>query len=386
MPPAVLFIGTPNPISVRAVPKSFRVLESTPEGALAAVQACAEESVLILECEAAATPQTFAAASQLDPRGGIVGGCTTEPGQGVRFGTVFATVPFGPWAVEPFAMIDQRGAGSRAAAEAIDAVVAGAYLVDRAAFVAAGGFDPVLGSPWRTFDLCARIRAGGGAVRWDPSLTFNAEIRPPPAGDAVDRRDFVRRWSEALAARFDLEAPALGTIRRPVRLALGQRELLSIALPPVEVAICGDGPLQPAKVRASTRVRLASVRDVRAEGAETYLASLLASRSDRYLALVEASALMDDRWLERMLVELEFAANVAAVREDGRTLLALARIPLDVQPKAAMPYPQALDDVLERAAGRGKVIRDLRPGASLRRAVRRASQDLGVSVIIVAHS
>ncbi|MBV8074725.1 MAG: glycosyltransferase family 2 protein, partial [Candidatus Eremiobacteraeota bacterium] len=387
MPPAVLFVGTPNSLSVRAVPKSFRVLEAAAGDALDVVRGCTEERVLILEAEAAATPQTFAAAEQIDPRGGIVGGCAREAGVGTRFGTIFAGVPYGPSPVEPFALIDQTGGSVRPQVDAIDAVVPGAYLVDRAAFVAAGGLDPVLGTPWRTFDLCVRIGENGGVVRWDPSLTFNLETQPPPATDAIDRRSFGTRWGDALAARFDRETPARGTIRRPIRLPLGQREVVTIPLPPVDVGIYGDGELAPAKLRTTTRVRLASVRDLRAPGAAgTYLASVLGSRSDRYLALVDAAAPLDEDWLERLLVELEWAANVCAVREDGRMLVALARLPLDVQTSPEASPAQSLDAIASGAVRRGKAVRDLRPGATPTHVARRSSQELGVSVIVVAHS
>ncbi|MBV8222064.1 MAG: hypothetical protein JO293_01775, partial [Candidatus Eremiobacteraeota bacterium] len=366
------------------------MLETTPAEALSVVAEVPQEKLLVLEPEARPGAATFAAAHELDPSGGILGGCGVE-GQGVRFGSVFASVPFGPYEFEPFPLMDFTGtSGNRPHADAIDAVAPGAYLVDRAAFVEVGGFDPNFGSPWRVYDLCVRLREAGCPVRWDPRLAFNFNSPPAPPADAVDHRDFWRRWRSKLGGHFDVETPARGGIRRTVRLPLGQRETTTIKLPPVDVFLYGQGDeTTPSLLRERTHVRLSAVRDLRGEpaGALSALGSALRRRSDRYIVLVDAARKIDQRWLERMLLEAEWAANVCAVREPGRTLLSLGRIPLDITvPERVANVDEAVEHLIAGALGRARIVRGASIGVAPPPPSPERVDKIPVSVIMVAQS
>ena len=345
--------------------------------------------MLVVEPEAAARVQTFVAAATLDPQGGILGGCATEPGGWLRFGTVFSTVPYGPYPVEPFALVDAlRGKSGAPQPDAIDAIAPGIYVVDREAFVAAGGFNPSLGSPWRVYDLCARLRAAGRPVRWDSRLMFGLDLLTNGPADAVDHRDFITSWAEQLSAHYDLDTPARGAIRRPIRQPFGQSEVVTAPLPPVKIVLCGEGELGASALRNATRIKPARIEDVRGDNAaaRAALERILRGRSDSYLAVVDASTPLDKLWLERLLIELEWASNVCAVRHEGLALLALGRIPLDLQLPVGISNPlEAIDALIDAARGRGKKMRRL-DGASVSPATRRLAKDLTLSVAIVAHS
>jgi GT2 family glycosyltransferase len=152
--------------------------------------------------------------------------------------------------------------------------------------------------------------------------------------EAVDRRNFIRRWSNALAPRFDLETPVRGAIRRTVRTALGQREVVMVALPATEVILYGDGPLSPNALRSTIRAQRVSITDARGEDPRSMkaLRDALGSRADRYVALVDSTKTPPAGWLERMLVQLESRPNVRGVREESCALLAVSRIPFDMNP------------------------------------------------------
>lgn len=348
---AVLFPETPNPSTLRAMPKDLLVTQAGARDSLewARELPSSVRSVLVVETNAQLGAQAFSVARSLDSRGGILGGCANEADGSRRFGSVFASVPFGPYEVEPFAVVYRGETGAAPGAEAIDAVVPGAYLVDRAAFVDAGGFEEAISSPWRVYDLCARLRARGKPVRWDSTFSFVLEGAVPASSDASDHRNFMRAWGASLAARFDLETPARGTIRRTVRLPLGQREMVTIPLPPTDVVLCGDGPLTPNRIRASTRAHRLSVRDARGEPSRALgvLGKALRGRSDRYLAVIDAAAEIEDGWLERILVELEARPALRGIRHASHAVLALPRIPLDVQLDVEAPSAlQAAESLL----------------------------------------
>lgn len=376
---AVLFIGTANAATLRALPHGLRVLESSAADAAAVAATVADERLLIVEPDARIASNTIVAAEQIDPEGGLVGGCVVEAGM-LRFGSVFSPVAFGPYEMEPFPLVDVTGGahGSRPAPDAIDAIVPGLALVDRRTFVeSVGGLDPSLDGAWRAYDLSLRFRQAGKPVRWNPLLAFVLEGGLTRASDAIDHHEFMRQWKGRLNSRYDFELPARGGIRRPVRMPLGQREAVSIQLPPVDVILYGEGALSPSAVRASTRVRIQSVSHGFAA-----LRDALRERSDRYVVALDASGQLDDRWLERMLMEAERAVNVCAVCEAGRTLLSLSRIPLDVQPSPSVQdVGEALDEVLLAAQARARIVR----GRPAPKPVPRASR-VPVSVVLVAHS
>ena len=383
---AVLLIGTANQATLRALPHGLHVVETDAAGARAAARALACDNVLIVEPEARIPAPTFLAAAEIDAHAGLVGGCASEAGM-LRFGSVFSSVPFGPYAMEPFPLVDVTGGaqGERPPSDAIDAVSPGAFVIDRKCFVEnAGGFDSSLGSPWRAYDLSMRVREAGRPLRWDPMLAFALETGLTRPNDAVDHRDFMRRWAGALQSRFDLDMPVRGGIRRAIRLPMGQREALAVHLPPVEVLLHGEGPLTPAAIRASTRVRLSAVRDARgpAERGVKALRDVLQSRADRYLVTIDATAACDERWLERMLMDVEWAANVGAVAEAQKTLLSLSRIPLDIQPAGdASSVTIAVDGLLAEIQRRSRIVRG-RAGAAAVNVTRRTP----VSVVVVAQS
>lgn len=383
---AVLFIGTANAATLRALPHGLRVLESSAADAGAVAARISDERLLIIEPEARVAPKTVVAAEQIDPEGGLVGGCIVDGGM-LRFGSVFSAVPFGPYEMEPFPLVDVSGGAqnARPPADAIDVIVPGLALVDRRTFVEqVAGLDPALEAPWRAYDLSLRFREAGKPVRWSPLLAFALEGGLTHPSGAVDHHEFMRRWGGRLGSRYDLELPARGGIRRQLRLPLGQREAVTIPLPPVDVIVYGEGNLGAGAVRASTRVRTNNVSDARG-AASRGLAALrgaLHARSDRYLVLLEASHEPEGLWLERMLVESERAANVCAVREPGRTLLSLSRIPLDVQPSgSAQSVDDAIDQVLRGAQDRARIVCG-RVAPQLARSARRVP----VSVVLVAQS
>lgn len=382
---AVLLLGTANATALRALPHGLEVHETAAADALELARTLSLTRLLIVEPEARIPAQTFLAAAQIETDGGIVGGCAFSDGM-LQFGSVFSSVPFGPYAMDPFPLVDVTGGAQRErpSAESIDAVAPGAYLVDRLAFIEVGGLEPNLGTPWRAYDLCLRFRDAGKRMRWDGALAFVLDGGLARSGEAADHRDFMRRWGQHLVSRFDLEMPSRGGIRRPLRLPFGQREAAAVAMPQVDVIVFGEGALTPNQIRISTRVRFGTVRDARGEQGRgiAALRDVLASRGDRYLLLVDASTELSDRWAERMLVDSEWATNVCAVYEPGRTLLSLSRIPLDVQPPVeAASVDAALGTMFDQLQSRARIVRG-RPVSASAVAQRRAT----VSVVVVAQS
>jgi GT2 family glycosyltransferase len=356
MDPLVLFIGSPKLPSSYAVPNAFRTVTCTAEDALERAKATDVAQLLIVEQQAFVGAKTYEAAASLDTAGGMLGGCLTEPSGGRRFGSVFATVPFGPYEVEPFSLVDSGNTGQTPSADGVDVVAPGLYLVDKEAFIAVGGFCAGLGQPWRGYDLCLRFRAAGKPVRWDAQLAFSLELGVVSPEEAVDHRDFMRIWEKQLAAHFDLETPSRGGIRRTIRSPYGQRETVSVPLPPTEVILYGQGSIAQMQLRGATRVRRLSFRDARGDEAQAVRAldEALRTRSERYLVLVEAgSTKPEPGWLERMLVELESNPNLRGVREKGRAALAVSRLPLHVTPGSAATIADALDVLLEPARSPG---------------------------------
>jgi len=366
---AVLFLGAPNLSSRRSVPRDVPVFESSPENVLAAVAAVDARQLLIVEPQGYAGPSTYAAALSLDADGGILGGCQVEADGTRRFGAVFASVRFGPYDVEPFPLIDPRGKNAlqQPQRNAIDVVCPGVYLVDRTALIEVGGIDPTLESPWRVYDLCMRMRAAGKSVRWDPRLTFSVEIGVVRPIEAVNRRNFIRRWSQALEPRFDLETPVRGAIRRTLRTPMGQREVVMVPLPPTEVILYGDGALSPSDLRSTTRAQRVSVTDARGDEARSMraLRDALDTRADRYVALVDSTKTPRSGWLEQMLVQLESRPNARGVCEEGCALLAVSRIPFDMNPG---PDERSVQQAVARL---------LRP---------RAAAGRTLSIVLVAHT
>lgn len=332
---SVLFIDAPNPSSVRAVPQDISVVCVTARDALSAAQKLDCDQLLFLESQAFVGSQAFAVARSLNASGGILGGCAVDAVGTRRFGSVFASVPFGPYEVEPFPLIGAAtDVAAQPRADAIDAVSPGAYLVDRRAFVEAGGFDPVLTTPWLACDLSARLRRLGKPVRWEPRFTFTLENLLASPQEAVDHKHFLRTWGDELAARFDVETPARGAVRRTTRLPQGQREVVTIPLPPTQIVLCGTGPLTPNRLRSSTRAHRLSVRDARGDG-ETGVAALyeaFRTRSDRYVAVVDAGAELEESWLERAIVDLESHPTIKCIRSGPVAVAALARVPLHLMP------------------------------------------------------
>ncbi len=382
---AVLLLGTANAATLRALPHGLEVHETSAAEALEIARGLSVTRLLIVEPESRIPAQTFLAAAQIEADGGLVGGCAFSDGM-LRFGSVFSSVPFGPYAMDPFPLVDVTGGAQRErpAADAIDTVASGAYLVDRLAFIEVGGLEPNLGTPWRAYDLSLRFRDAGKGVRWDAALAFVLDGGLTRSGEAADHRDFMRRWGHNLVSRFDLEMPARGGIRRPLRLPFGQREAIAMAIPQVDVIVFGEGGLGPNQIRISTRVRFGSIRDARGEQGRgiAALRDALASRGDRYLLLVDAGAELSDHWAERLLVASEWATNVCAVSEPGRTLLSLSRIPLDIQPPAeAAGVDAALDVMFEQAQLRARIVRG-RPVSPCAIAPHRTT----VSVVVVAQS
>ncbi|HTX02623.1 MAG TPA: hypothetical protein VMD07_02995 [Candidatus Acidoferrales bacterium] len=385
MNPAFLFIGTASKATLRALPSA--VVHATCSAAEAADVArnLNERTLVVVEPGAHVPAATFASAQNVDPCGGLVGGCSSS-GTMLRFGSVFAAVPFGPYDVDPFALVDLTGGAQRERpdAEAIDTIAPGLFVVDRAAFVELGGLDPVLGSPWRAYDISLRFRSAGKAVRYERTLVFALESSLATPSEAADRRDFMQRWKDRLAPQFDLDMPMRGGVRRSVRLPLGQRESAAIPVPMVDVVLYGEGTLTPNSVRISTRVRLASIRDGRAGEAEALdlLRNALRTRADRYVVLLRADAGLDARWLERMIVEVESTANLCGVSDAGRTLLSLSKIPLDVQPPPdATQVDPAIEQILENVQRRSRIVRGRKPAPAVR-----SEQRIPVSVVLVAHS
>jgi GT2 family glycosyltransferase len=382
---AVFLLGTANGATLRAVPHGLEVRETTASEALEVARSLSVTRLLIVEPEARMPAQTFLAAAQIDTGGGLVGGCALADGM-LHFGSVFSSVPFGPYAMESFPLVDVTGGAQRErpSPESIDTVTTGAYLVDRLAFIEVGGLDPNLGTPWRAYDLSLRFRNAGKRVRWDGALAYVLDGGLARSGEAVDHRDFMRRWGSKLTSSFDLEMPARGGLRRPLRLPFGQREAVAMPMPQVDAIVFGVGNLTPNQIRISSRVRLGTVRDARGEQGRgiAALRDALASRGDRYILLVDARAELSDRWVERMLVGSEWATNVCAVSEPGRTLLSLSRIPLDIQPPAdAMSVDAALDVMFDQLQRRARIVRG-RP----RTPAGASSGRTPVSVVVVAQS
>lgn len=382
---AVLLLSPANGAALRALPHGLVVRETTAAEALEIARSLSVTRLLIVEPESRIPAQTFLSAEQIDTRGGLVGGCAFSDGM-LRFGCVFSSVPFGPYPMEPFPLVDVTGGAQRErpSPESIDTVASGAYLVDRLAFIEVGGLDPNLLTPWRAYDLSLRFRDAGKPVRWDAGLPYVLEGGQARSGEAADHRDFMRRWGSKLISSFDLEMPARGGIRRPLRLPFGQREAVAMALPQVEVIVFGEGALTPNQIRISSHVRLANVRDARGEQSRgiAALQDALASRGDRYIVLVDARTELSDRWLERMLVGSEWATDVCAVSEPGRTLLSLSRIPLDIQPPAeATSVDAALDVMFDQVQRRARIVRG-RPVPSGSTTPHRTT----VSVVVVAQS
>ncbi|MGH7329567.1 MAG: hypothetical protein ACREJX_14575, partial [Polyangiaceae bacterium] len=355
---AVLFLGTPNQSSSRAVPADLPVYECSPDEAHATACTIDAAQLLVIEPDAYASAQTYAAARSLDAEGGVLGGYVQEPDGTKRFGAVFAAVEFGPYAVEPFPLIDpRRVSAQQPQSDAIDAIAPGVFLIDRKCFCASGGFASTLASPWRVYDLCMRVRDAGKPVRWSSRLGFGVEVGVVRVTDAVDRRDFLRKWENRLRARFDLDTPARGAIRRVVRSPLGQRDVVTIPIPPTQVILYGDGALTPKHVRATTRAQRVSVMDARGSGADGMNAfrEALHTRSDRYVALLDAATTVEEGWLERLLVDLESRPGLRGIRKNGTAAIALSRIPLDMSPSSDVAsVPQALDAILSRRDVAGK--------------------------------
>jgi GT2 family glycosyltransferase len=364
---AVIFLGTPNFSTSRALPKNLRALEASPGDALAAAAKLDCKQILFVEPEAVVGPHGFASVAALDPQDGILGGCAVDASGGVRLGAVFTPVPYGPYRVEAFPL-GYGPAAEPPAPEAIDAVTPGVYLVDREGFVAEGGFDAILALPWRVYDLCARFRRAGRAVRWDRRLSFGLEAGVPATSAVVDQHAFMLRWKEQLANRFERATSASSGVRRAIRLPLGQRDTVTIAAPPVDVVHYGEGAIE--KLRSKLR-----------------------TRSDRYLVLVDAAEAPDRAWLERMLTGLESAPNLCAVREPHRTIIGICKLPLDVQPPAdAFDVDAAIDGLLEAALARGRAVRwsgshGIESKSSKRKAiVPRHRVDAALSVVYIAQS
>lgn len=357
---AVLFLGTSNLSSSRAVPADLTVYECRSHDACDTARNIDARHLLVVEPDAYASAQTFAAARSLESDGGILGGYVQEPDGTRRFGAVFATVEFGPYGVEPFPLIDPRGgAAQQPQSDAIDVVAPGVFVIDRECFCAIGGFDSTLSSPWRVYDLCMRIRDAGKPVRWSSKLGFGVEVGVVRVTDAVDRRDFSRKWENRLRARFDLDTPARGVIRRVVRSPLGQRDVVTIPIPPTEVVLYGDGALTPKLVRTTTRAQRVTVTDARGEdGAGLHaFRQALRTRSDRYVALLNAATTPEEGWLERMLVELESRPNLRGIRKNGTAAIALSRIPLDMNlPSQMDSVPHAIDAVLSKRPIAGRTL------------------------------
>jgi GT2 family glycosyltransferase len=382
---AVLFIGTASMATLRAVPHGLEHTTCSAAESREAARNSQADRLLIVEAGTHLPSSSFVSAQNIDARGGLVGGCSVD-GSMLRFGSVFAQVSFGPYDMDPFALVDLSGGAQRERPdpEGIDTIAPGAFIVDRAAFVELGGLDPILGSPWRAYDISLRFRDAGKMVRYERTLTFVHESALATPTEAADRREFMQRWNARLTAHFDLDMPARGGVRRAVRLPMGQRDAAAQAVPPVDIILYGDGTLSPNSVRLSTRVRLAAIRDGRADESEAVglLRNALQTRSDRYIVLLRADAQLDSRWLERMIVEVESTANMCGVSEPGRTLLSLSKIPLDVQPAPDLSHMDpAIKQVLEGAQRRSRIVRGNTPQSIVRSEAR-----VPVSVILVAQS
>ncbi len=355
---AVLYLGPPNLSSRRATPPDLIAVESLAENAVETARRIAATRLLVIEPQAYPSGQTFAAARSLDPGGGILGGCAVEGDGTRRFGAVFACVQFGPYAVEPFPLIDPRmaNAGLQPQRDGIDAVAPGVFLIDRECFCAAA-FDAALSSPWLIYDLCMRVRELGLPVRWDPSLSFGIELAIAGPAAAVDRRDFIRTWGTRLSARFDADTPARGAIRRTRRLPFGQRDVVTIPIPPTDVVLWGEGALTAKQTRSLVRAQRVSVTDARGDEARGVqaLRDALRTRADGYLAVLHAAATPPEGWLERALSEVESRPYLRGVREEGRTLLVPSRIPLERNPSPHVTsMPEALDALLSPRAPAGE--------------------------------
>ncbi len=152
--------------------------------------------------------------------------------------------------------------------------------------------------------------------------------------------------------------------------------------------------MTPNQIRISTRVRFGTVRDARGEQGRgiAALRDVLASRGDRYLLLVDAGTELSDRWAERMLVDSEWATNVCAVYEPGRTLFSLSRIPLDIQPPVEAASVDAalgtmFDQLQPRARHRARTagVGVLRLPSAVRRSVSSSSRK-ATRVSVARHS
>jgi GT2 family glycosyltransferase/glycosyltransferase involved in cell wall biosynthesis len=203
----------------------------------------------------------------LRPQVGLAGLRLRYPDGRIQHGG-FGWAERGAGDVAPFHLFHSEDGELPAARATFDtSAVTGACIAIRAElFEALGGFDEAYVNGWEDVDLCQRVRAAGGRVRYrgDLEVLHHEGITGGGSYDVGNRKLFYERWGKTLGADDDLIAPQLGARLGPAG-AVGGTELDGAGLVVVG-PVAGLGPAG-AEARGLVRGLLAAGRDVAARTA-----------------------------------------------------------------------------------------------------------------------
>ncbi len=260
----------------------------------------------------------------------------------------------------------------------LDAVTGACLVTSRDLFLELGGFDESYWNGYEDIDYCYKVRATGRRIRYEPrSVVYHYESQ---SGAQRKRRvtanlaTFGRRWAGRRSSDMNRHNPDDGAVTREV-YGMFSREGGPVAMPPITLFVHGSGELPTAPVTPRGRL-LPIATTIRVEDASAAVAAArdaMEVRGDRYFAIVNAAAALDDTWLSHLINTIEFGEEVVAatfvgslgrpgdhvpISADARcTLLNLRNLPQDLRLRDHATLDAALADLLIRAGERGRVVR-----------------------------
>jgi GT2 family glycosyltransferase len=270
----------------------------------------------------------------LAPDVGVVGARLLYPDDTIQHaGVALAPVRFGSEGCGPYHPFKRWPANEAVCTERFDcaAVTGACLLTPRELFLELDGFDEIFWNGYEDVDYCLRVGARGLRVVYEPAATlYHYESQSGVQRKrrlTHNRKTFGRRWAAAQAPDHNRFWTRAGLIQRE-SFDRGYRNVSTIVMPAVSIVVHGSEPLdRPGFLRL--------LRDTRAVAQTVYwlaaspapagctkpagsdspvaaLATLLERRGDHYWAFVHTATALARGWLDELINELEFGADIVA--------------------------------------------------------------------------
>jgi GT2 family glycosyltransferase len=264
--------------------------------------------------------------------------------------------------------------------------VTGACLVTpRALYAELGGLDEGFWNGYEDVDYCFKVAERGLRIVYEPAAVlthFESQSGPQRFRKVSYNIDRLNgRWNDKAVFDANIHRIARGTVRREVRYSQRTHTFESIVVPATTILLHGPLDLPQPAALAENRAPVARILRAADEDAVAAIRTEMEVRGDRYLAIVDARAMLQPGWLDELIRQVEFSWNVAAatyapelatgedvnpLAADARaTLLSLRQFPQHLRVGAFPTANGAVADLLLRALA----VRVATRGAGFARAV-----------------